>query len=63
MRSKPQYDIWSLKRISGVKVCKQVEVDEFKKYFFKAHRGSNPEIFEFSLVDLPITNPHDLIVL
>lgn len=37
-QSKPRYDVWTLKRIYGLKVGKPFKADEFTNIAFKAHK-------------------------
>lgn len=61
--SKPQHDIWTLKRIFGLRVGKPFKEDEYTNVKFIARRGVANEMFNFTLVDLLLTNPYNWIVI
>lgn len=63
MQSRPQFKIWSLKIIFGLKVGKPFEPKVFKNIDFKGYRGVNQEFFDFPLADFPLMSPYDWIVL
>lgn len=48
--------------MTGKKI-EEITIDEFKNYKFTILRGENKDCSVISLVDLPIMNPHDWIVL
>ena len=57
--SKPRYDIWNLKRISG----ETFKADEYTNVKLLARRGVAHEMFYFILIDLPLMNPYKWIVM
>ncbi|CAI9292350.1 unnamed protein product [Lactuca saligna] len=56
---KPQYETWSLSKITGVKVTGPIETDNFPNAKFKVARGSTSQVYEFTHADLPCLNPND----
>lgn len=42
-----------------MKVGKPFKDDEFTNVAFKARRGVNHELFDFTFADLPLMNPYD----
>lgn len=61
--SKPQYVVWSLKKIVVVKKCEEEKTDGYTNYKFTVLRGLTTKLFEFSFTDLPIMNPYDWFML
>lgn len=57
--SKPQYEVWTLKKISLGKKIEEVRLGDFTNYKFTVLRESNNKQFVFTFVDLPIMNPYD----
>ncbi|CAI9295962.1 unnamed protein product [Lactuca saligna] len=60
---KPQYQTWSSKKFSAIKVIGLIETESFISVHFKAVRGSRNSVFEFTLADLPCLNLYDCISL
>ncbi|CAI9281668.1 unnamed protein product [Lactuca saligna] len=60
---KPQYEAWSLSKITGVKVTGPLETNSFPNAKLKVARGSTNQVYEFTLADLPCLNPNDWFVL
>lgn len=52
-----------MKRIVGLKVRKPTIVDGFANINFKAFRGHNHEVHEFTLAYIPFMNSYDWITL
>lgn len=61
--SKPQHEVWSLKKIVAVKKYKKEKTDGYTNYNFTMLKGLNYEVYEFSFFDLPIMNPYDWFML
>lgn len=59
--SKPHYESWSLRKLVGLKVRLPEKVDGFLNIHFKAYRGQNRIIHEFTLVYFPFLSPSDWI--
>lgn len=57
--SKPQYEVWSLKKIVVVKKCEEAKVDGYTNNKFTMVRGLSNEESEFTFAELPIMNPYD----
>ncbi|CAI9275376.1 unnamed protein product [Lactuca saligna] len=62
-QSKPQYEMWSLKCLSGVMVGKPFNSEGFANVYFRGFRGAINEVFDFILAGLPQMNHYDWIVL
>lgn len=52
-----------MKRIVGLKVGIPKNADRFRNVHFKAFRGHNSVIHEFTLADLPFLGPYDWILM
>ncbi|CAI9287718.1 unnamed protein product [Lactuca saligna] len=63
MHMKPQYETWSSKKISVMKVSGSIKTKSFANARFKVARGAGSSLFEFTLVDLLCLNPYDWISL
>ena len=51
-RGKPQYQTWSSKKITVVKVFRTIETESFLNARFKTTRGVASSVFEFTLADM-----------
>nr|KAJ0186128.1 hypothetical protein LSAT_V11C900506530 [Lactuca sativa] len=61
--AQPQYQTWSSKKITTVKVMKPYSAGKFINVKFRVTRGTEGSVHHFSLADLPNLNPHDRILL
>lgn len=61
--SKPQYLIWSSRKITTVKVLKPTPAGKFIIVKLKITRGSDGSGHSITVVDLPNLNPHDWMLL
>ncbi|CAI9288708.1 unnamed protein product [Lactuca saligna] len=60
---KPQYETWSMIKITTVKVTGSIETDSFPNAKFKVIKGSESQVHEITLAYLPCINPYDWIML
>lgn len=59
-QSRPQYEVWSLKKISVVCECEAESMnDEFLNRKFEALRGSDNQDCAFYFANLPQLNPYN----